>query len=127
MKVSEMIQSKWLKKEDIEEDTVCTILGLRQDNLGKDDQPEMRWVVGLRTQAGVNLKPMVLNVTSIRVLESAFGNESDDWKGKQVTVYVDPNVSFQGRVVGGLRLRPIKAKKPIATEPPEFDDDKIPF
>src|SRR5271170_514654 len=112
MKVAEMITSKWLKKEDMEEDTICTILGVRQDNLGKEGEAaEMRWVIGLRTQAGMNLKPMVLNVTSIRVLESAFGSESDDWKGKSVTVYVDPSVSFQGRVVGGLRLRPVKPAK----------------
>lgn len=74
---------------------------------------------------------MVANNTTLRVLQQAFGDESDEWRGKQVIVYVDPNVSFGGKVVGGLRLRIPKQKtsaKPIATEPPEeFEDDKIPF
>jgi len=131
-KVNEMIQSKWLKKEDIEDDTICTILGVRQDNLGKEGEAaDMRWVLGMRRSDGVNLKPMVLNVTSIRVLEAAYGSDSDDWKGKQVTVYVDPNVSFQGRVVGGLRLRPVKAQKAASKPTPaqDFEDslDEIPF
>jgi hypothetical protein len=61
---------------------------------------------------------MVLNTTTIRVLEKAFGPDSDDWAGKKVVLYTDPNVSFKGQVVGGLRLRPLKTPapaKPAAT------------
>jgi len=128
MKVSQMVESKYLRKEDIEEDKVVTIKGVRQDNLAKDGMPdEMRWVIGFQEFA----KPMVLNITSIRVLEAAFGDETDDWKGKKVTLYVDPNVSFQGRVVGGLRLRPMKpktqAQKTALAPPDEEFKDEIPF
>ena len=130
MKVSSMIESKWLKKEDIEDDTIVTIKGIKQENLGKDEAPEMRWVIYFKELP----KGMVLNVTGIRVLEATFGGETDDWRGKTVTLYVDPNVSFQGRVVGGLRLRPAKKAQPkTAMAPPadtqandEFDDD-LPF
>lgn len=126
MKVSQMIESKFLKKEDFEQDQVCTIRGLKQENVGRDDSPEMRWTLYFNEHQ----KAMVLNVTTIRVLEAAFGDESDEWKGKKVMVYVDPNVSFQGRVVGGLRLRPPK-KQPVAAAAkvadPDFDDAEIPF
>ncbi|HXN96010.1 MAG TPA: hypothetical protein VN879_16010 [Candidatus Acidoferrales bacterium] len=130
MKVKDMIESKYLRKEDFDEDAICTIKGLKLENLGKDDKVEERWIIYFREQA----KGMVLNITSIRVLESAFGDESDNWVGKKVTVYVDPNVSFQGRVVGGLRLRPMKPSKADAVRPgtaqetvtPELDDD-LPF
>ena len=129
MKVSSMIESKWLKKEDIEDDTIVTIRGIKQENLGKDEAPEMRWVIYFKELP----KGMVLNVTGIRVLEATFGGETDDWRGKTVTLYVDPNVSFQGRVVGGLRLRPAKkaAQPKTALAPPvadEFEDDSaVPF
>lgn len=125
MKVSQMIDSKFLKKEDFPEDEICTIRGIKQENVGRDDAPEMRWTLYFTEQK----KPMVLNVTSIRVLESAYGDESDNWRGKKVTVYVDPNVSFQGRVVGGLRLRPIKEKTSQAPAKAAVDefDDSIPF
>jgi len=132
-KVSEMIQSKFLRKEDFEEDRVMTIRGLKLEDMPGDDGTQ-KWVLYFKEEA----KGMALNVTTIRVLEAAFGDDSDMWLGKRVMVYVDPNVSFGGRVVGGLRLR--TPKKPTAngvqskaTEPPpakastdEFHDE-IPF
>ena len=125
MKTSDMIVSKFLRKEDFPEDEVVTIKGIKQENVGREDAQEMRWVIYFRERD----KGMVLNVTSIRVLESAFGDDTDFWKGKQATIYVDPNVSFQGRVVGGLRLRPIKAtpKGNQAPQPKDDFNDDVPF
>lgn len=31
--------------------------------------------------------------------------EMDDWRGVKVEIYVDPSVKFEGRRVGGVRLR----------------------
>lgn len=130
-KVSEMIVSKFLRKEDFDEDQICTIRTLTLEDM-QGEKAEQRWCLHFRERD----KPMVLNVTSIRVLEQAFGDDSDNWIGKKVKVYVDPNVSFGGKVVGGLRLMPVKAAKPSTgrTAPKgedpgyaEEDDDKIPF
>jgi hypothetical protein len=122
-----MIVSKFLRKEDFEEDTVCTIKQVHLEDM-QGDKGEQRWVLYFRERD----KGMVLNVTSIRVLEQAFGDDSDMWIGNKVKVYVDPNVSFQGKVVGGLRLMPPrKGAKPAVTEKPktddDFDDSTIPF
>lgn len=123
-KVSDMIVSKFLKKEDFDEDRVMTIKGVSLEEVA---QGEQKWILFFREEA----KGMALNTTSIRVLENAFGDDSDNWIGKRVMVYVDPNVSFQGRVVGGLRLRPPKkqaaAAPPAKTEPAGDFDDDIPF
>lgn len=123
-KVSEMIQSKFLRKEDFDEDQICTINSVSLEPMqGSNDT---KWVVFFREHP----KGMVLNTTTIRVLENAFGEDSDDWIGKRVKVYVDPNVSFQGRVVGGLRLRTPSKTQSATSAPkpvdPEFDDG-IPF
>lgn len=123
-KVSEMIQSKFLRKEDFDEDRVMTIKGVKLEDM-PGDQGDQKWVLYFREEA----KGMALNITTIRVLEQAFGDDSDKWIGNRVKVYVDPNVSFGGKVVGGLRLRPPKAGPKEPTPPPtdsEFDDD-IPF
>jgi len=112
-KVSDMVQSKYLRKEDIEDDTPATIKGVKLEDLGQGDKPEQRWVIYFKQFA----KGMVLNVTTIRVLESAYGDDTDVWIGKQVLLYVDPNVSFQGRVVGGLRLRVPRPKLSPQNEP----------
>lgn len=129
-KVSDMIQSKFLRKEDFEEDRVMTIKNVKLEDMPGDDG-QQKWVLYFREEA----KGMALNVTTIRVLEQAFGDDSDQWIGNKVKVYVDPNVSFGGRVVGGLRLRtPKQGPKAPPLPPPEqkppvddgFDDD-IPF
>jgi len=127
-KVSEMIQSKFLRKEDFEEDRVLTIRGLKLEDMPGDDGTQ-KWVLYFKEEA----KGMALNVTTIRVLEAAFGDDSDMWLGKRVMVYVDPSVSFGGKVVGGLRIRTPRKPKPEATAPApppaaadEFHDD-IPF
>jgi len=132
-KVSDMIVSKFLRKEDFDEDRVMTIRGVKLEDMPGDDG-QQKWVLYFREEA----KGMALNVTTIRVLEKAFGDDSDQWVGKKVKVYVDPNVSFGGRVVGGLRLMPPKNTPARAPAPPppeerapvtgddQFDDD-IPF
>lgn len=118
--VKDMIQSKFLRKEDFDEDQVCTIKDCRLENVGKEDDQEQRWVLYFRERD----KGMVLNVTTIRVLEQAYGGDSDHWVGNKVMVYVDPNVSFGGKVVGGLRLRTPKKQAAKAPPPPaDFDDD----
>lgn len=131
-KVSEMIQSKFLRKEDFDEDRVLTIKGVKLEDMPGDDG-QQKWVLYFREEP----KGMALNITTIRVLEQAYGGDSDQWIGNKVKVYVDPNVSFGGKIVGGLRLRtskvtvkqplspPVEERAPV-TKDDEFDDD-IPF
>jgi hypothetical protein len=132
-KVSEMIVSKFLKKEDFEDgDQVLTIKGVKLEDMPGDDG-QQKWVLYFRELQ----KGMALNSTTIRVLEKGYGSDSDMWIGKKILMYVDPNVSFRGQVVGGLRLRTQKAPPATAatTQPAtasqqagaaEFSDD-IPF
>jgi hypothetical protein len=104
-KVSEMIVSKFLRKEDIDDDLIVTC-----KNVALEDMPgeagEQRWVLMFRELP----KGLVLNATTIRVLAKAYGDDTESWKGQKVSLYVDPNVSFRGQVVGGLRLRPLRGK-----------------
>lgn len=125
-KVSEMIQSKFLRKEDFDEDRVLTIKAVKLEDM-PGDNGDQKWVLYFREEQ----KGMAMNITTIRVLEQAFGDDSDHWVGNKVKVYVDPNVSFQGKIVGGLRLRtpkqgPKPAREPEPATADEFSDE-IPF
>lgn len=80
-KVSEMIQSKFLRKEDIEDDLVVTCRDVKLENV-PGEVGEQRWVLFFRELP----KGLVLNATTIRVLEKAFGHDSDDWRGRKVTL-----------------------------------------
>ncbi len=46
-----------------------------------------------------------LNKTNIKILIGAHGGKTDGWIGKSVILYVDPNVMFGGRLVGGVRVQ----------------------
>lgn len=128
-KVNEMIVSKFLRKEDFDEDRVMTIRNVKLEDM-PGDSGDQKWVLYFKEEA----KGMALNVTTIRVLEQAFGDDTDHWVGNRVMVYVDPNVSFGGKVVGGLRLRTPKKQATRAPTPPvdesfdhDFADKSVPF
>jgi hypothetical protein len=133
MKIGQMMDSKFLKKEDVDPPKLVTIRGFSQQNAGRDDAPEMKW-----TMSFIELnKPMVMNSTNLQLCAQALGSDdTDHWIGKQIVLYNDPSVQFQGKLIGGIRIRapkrrpgaqaaPEPAPAPVTAEDP-FDDD-IPF
>ncbi len=101
MKMSLLFPSNFLKKEDIPYPTQATIRSVTQEEIKGDNGNELKATINF---VG-NLKPMVLNKGNAVILEEAYGDDSDDWHGKTVEIYVDPNVMFGGKRVGGIRLR----------------------
>jgi len=107
-KISEMKSSKFLKKEDVGEGTIVTIQGVSQENVAKEGaDPELKWCIHF-----TNLdKPMVLNSTNMQLIAKFLGSEdTDDWENKKIILYDDPNVSFGGKLTGGIRVREFKGK-----------------
>jgi hypothetical protein len=128
--VNEMLDSKYLKQSDFDEDTIVTIEKIGSANLARDDQePEFKWLCRFIEFR----KAMVLNKTNIRLLSKVCGSaDTEDWIGKEVIVYVDETVSFGGDIVGGLRIRANKAaaapkKADKIVEEKEDDLGDIPF
>lgn len=118
---------RYMKQDDTTEDgMVCEITGVVQENVAGEGKPlEMKWVLQLKGQ-----KPLVLNKVNIGRLTTAFKtNNSDEWIGQSILVYVDPDVEFGGKVVGGLRLKAVKKTKATKPEPPteDINADDIPF
>ena len=129
-KIGDMLESKYLKQSDIgDDDIVATVAKIGRANIAKeDDTPEYKWLCRFEEFD----KPMVLNATNIHALGEACGSDdTDDWLGKQVVVYVDPNVSYSGKRVGGIRIKAVKRQKAVTGKPasnPVADmDDNIPF
>lgn len=65
-------------------------------------------------------KPMVMNKVNLKKIIEQFGDESDDWVGRQIVLY-EAMVEFQGETVPALRVRLTKTKPAsyIYTEPSE--------
>ena len=135
-KTSEMRESKFLKQTDVGAGTLFTVESIEQHNVAKDGaDPELKWCMTFAEGD----KPLVLNSTNIQLCQNIFGSDdTDDWVGKKVVLYSDPTVSFQGKLVGGIRVRVPKVAKPAAAskpvlkpkptpEPVEAGDDDSPF
>lgn len=107
-KIGEMMSSKYLKKDDVGDGVLVTIAGLKKVNAAAEGaDPEMKWAMSF-TELD---KPLILNSTNIQLCAKACGSEdTDDWMGKRVVLYDDPNVSFAGKLTGGIRIRAPKNK-----------------
>ena len=103
MKIGQMIDSKYLKGSDVDPAKLLTVRSFKKENVAKENEPEERkWIVYFD---GVP-KGLILNKTNLNRAARAFGSEdTDDWIGKQIVVYYDPDVEFGGKIVGGIRLR----------------------
>ncbi len=74
-------------------------------------------------------KALILNRTNCESLEEICGTDDyGAWAGHAVVLFVDPNVKFGGKTVGGLRIRAIGPKVVVPPPPaPLEDEDTIPF
>ena len=129
MKIGQMMESKYIRKEDVDPPKLLTIVGFEKVNVAREDeQPEIKWVMKFREE-----KPLVMNSTNLQLAARAFGSEdTDDWLNKTIVAFNDPNVSYGGRLTGGVRLRAAKNQiKPTGAMPGyveiEVEDDPTPF
>lgn len=131
MNISQLKQSRFLTRADAGKGVLATIKEVYQDNVAKEGAPEeLRWCISFAELE----KPMVLNSTNGQIIAGITkSDETDNWKGVAVVLYDDPNVSFGGKLVGGIRVRarkvqPAPPPQPVSKPaPPVEGDDEVPF
>jgi len=113
-KLAEMLPSKFLKQADVPAPALVNLSHITKEQVNQENEPEEhKWVAHFREFD----RPLVLNTTNLNALALIFNSEdSDDWRGECV-IYTDPNVSFGGKLVGGLRIR--KPKNQVARSAPD--------
>lgn len=114
MKATDFFQSKYLRKEDIHGPVTLTIAHVRGEMIDSDNGKETKAVM---TFTDGRFKPMIVNKGNWLAMSETYGDDSDFWHGKPVEVYVDPSVMFQGKRVGGLRLRAPSGAAPTTHAP----------
>ena len=119
-RMTDLKESRTLTKEDVDPPVVMTISGFVRETIGPEGQQEDKWIMDFKESK----KGLVLNVTNNDILTELFGNHDiEDYFGKKIVLYSDPNVMFAGKKVGGIRIRaPEKDDKPAFV-----DDTEIPF
>ena len=123
----DMLESNYIKKEDLTQPTRLTVAGCQRKDIGQEGKPEFRWVV----EFGGEWKPLILNRTNTDVFFDTLGEDSDNWVGKQIILFNDKSVEYQGKR-GGIRvyqqMEVADSAPPQDTEqPPPPSDDDIPF
>lgn len=68
------------------------------------------------------VKPMILNKTNSKMIARLLKTPYvEDWAGRMITLYVDPDVKFGGEVTGGIRVR---GKLPPEDKPVDVQCEK---
>ncbi len=143
--ISVLKNSKFLSRGDVGKGLLLTIRGCDEMNVAlASEPPEMKFCLSFAEHE----KPLVLNSTKAQIIAGICGSEeTEDWAGHKIVVYTDPNVQFQGRVVGGIGVRaprlppgpdptprralrqpgPPPAPERVAEELPPEDGSDVPF
>lgn len=100
--MSELRESRFLKKEEVGQGMVVTIADCYQENVAKSGAPEeLKWVLAFNETD----KPMVLNSINGQLIAQITGSEeSEGWMGAQIELYNDPTIAFGGKITGGIRV-----------------------
>jgi hypothetical protein len=121
---------KYLRREELSEaGAVYKVVSVTEEpvSLGNGES-EKKWILTLS-----DLKPLILNTTNIKRAVAAFGSqETNDWIGKSIVAYNDPNIEYGGKLVGGVRLRAVplpkaKGSKKFTEPTPSDMPGDIPF
>ena len=122
MRISAAFPSDYLKAADLQGRSVRVVMDrVEMKDIGGDHKPILFF-------QGKD-KGMVLNKTNANNISVAYGDDTDDWTGKEIVLF-EAMVDFQGKTVPAIRVR-LPQVKDRAPPKPQHDhgalDDAIPF
>lgn len=124
-KLNDLFPTNYLKAADFEDgDAVLTIKKFTQETLGQGRDAAEKWIVFFKEMD----KGLVLNKTNANAIAKLYGDDTDDWIGRQVTLFAT-EVQFKDEMVEAIRIRSkppkaaAKAKVKAAAPPREPGDD----
>ncbi len=115
MHISQLKESKFLRKEDCGNGILVTIDHLSQQNVSQSGAPEeMKWCLNLKE----DILPMVLNSTNLQLIAQITKSEETDlWAGHKLVLFNDPAVSYAGKITGGIRVRAPRGRAAAPAQP----------
>lgn len=124
MKMSNLFPSKWLQASDLNgKDWPLTVQDVQIESVG--NPPEPRPAVYFHGTE----KALILNKTNTNSIVKMYGDDSEYWAGRQITLF-PTQTDFGGKTVPCIRVR---LELPSTKAPPQDRDlnddldDEIPF
>ena len=126
MNINAAFSSNYLRAVDIKgKDVSVTIESFKIESIGQGgDSKELPCLRFRGKDAG-----FVLNKTNANIIQVAFGDETDNWAGKQIELYVT-QVGYKGEMVDGIRCRIPQQQEqaqPVNLDAPDVPQDDVPF
>ena len=101
MRLGEVYPSKYIRAEELEEDTTVTIKSVQLETLeSKDGQQQKKPVCSFEELE----KSLVLNKTNFALIAKQHGEDSEDWIGKKIVLTVLDVEAF-GEMVQAVRIK----------------------
>lgn len=133
MNINSAFKGNYLKQADLGGKRIAvTIDRVAVEDVGGDNGKEEKPVLYFRGHE----RGLVLNRTNADEITAIVGDpETDRWAGAKVVLYVDPNVKYAGKRVGGIRVMAMpNGSRPAPPPPPaevvedfKASDDDVPF
>lgn len=124
--------TKWIQKSDVEKGALVTIEKVTEENVAAEYQAEeIKYVIHFVE----DYKAWAPGIETLEVISHIAGTGNvDDWPGTKLVLFVDPEVKFGRKKVGGIRCRaPRNQTEPDVPEPEQVNaervttEDNIPF
>lgn len=100
---TDMIESKYLTKDDVNPECIVTIKNVIQEEVqGDNNQSQLVWILYVNEFS----KGVRLNTGHKTTLDEILnGATSEQSIGKQIILWNNPSVEYKGKVTGGIRIR----------------------
>lgn len=126
MKISAAFPSEYLKAADLQEQNVRVVMSHVEIKEVGDDRKPILYFQGKE-------KGLVLNKTNANNIALVYGDDTDEWTGKELVLF-PTMVDYQGRSVDAIRVRapsnkdrgqraPAPSQEVTARRHPDFDDE----
>ena len=116
--------TKFIQKSDVENSPhgglLVTIKEIAEENVAPEYKAEeIKYVIYFKEA----YKPWTPGIETLEVIKQIAGTGNvDDWSGTKLVLFVDPNVKFGGKMVGGIRCRAPKNQPETQQDKPESTD-----
>ncbi len=96
---------RFLRKGDLDEELVVTITGVSKEDISRYGEPRKERFVAYFEETE---KVLILKWNLAEGIKSVTGSDDmDSWDGHRIVIYHDPDVLYEGKAVGGIRVKAV--------------------
>lgn len=115
MKMNDVFPSKFVKADDLKgKQVLCVISHVTVEKIGDDTKP----VIYFQGKE----KGLVCNKTNFGRIAYVYGDESDEWTGKEIVLYPEMT-DFQGKPMWAIRVKPPLPREPAPAPAPTENEN----